>query len=54
MKDESDPDVTITHDNGCVNTLDKSQFAVQAHGRNVGIHVMADSQFAALSMGAHP
>lgn len=35
-------------------TLDKSQFAAQAHGRNVGIPVMSDAQFAALAMGAHP
>ena len=54
MKEEADPDVTITHDTGCVTTLDKSQFAAQAHGRNVGIPVMSDAQFAALAMGAHP
>ena len=54
MKEEANPDVTITHDTGCVTTLDKSQFSVQAHGRNVGIPVMSDAQFAALAMGAHP
>ena len=54
MKEEADPDVTLTHDTGCVTTLDKSQFSTQAHGRNVGIPVMSDAQFAALSMGAHP
>ena len=54
MKEEANPDVTITHDTGCVTTLDKSQFATQAHGRNVGIPVMSDAQFAALAMGAHP
>jgi len=54
MKEEADPDVTITHDTGCVTTLDKSQFAAQAHGRNVGIPVLSDAQFAALAMGAHP
>ena len=54
MKEEANPDVTITHDTGCVTTLDKSQFAAQAHGRNVGIPVMSDAQFAALAMGAHP
>ena len=54
MKEETNPDVTITHDTGCVTTLDKSQFATQAHGRNVGIPVMSDAQFAALAMGAHP
>jgi heterodisulfide reductase subunit B2 len=54
IKEEADPDVVITHDTGCVTTLDKSQFAAQAHDRNVGIPVMSDAQFAALSMGAHP
>jgi heterodisulfide reductase subunit B len=54
MKEEADPDVTITHDTGCVTTLDKSQFAAKAHDRNVGVPVMSDAQFAALAMGAHP
>ena len=54
MKEEANPDVTLTHDTGCVTTLDKSQFAAQAHQRNVGIPVMSDSQFAALALGAHP
>jgi heterodisulfide reductase subunit B len=54
MKEEADPDVVITHDTGCVTTLDKSQFAAQAHDRNVGVPVMSDAQFAALAMGAHP
>ena len=54
MKEEVNPDVTVTHDTGCVTTLDQSQFAGRAHNRNVGIPVMADSQIAALAMGAHP
>ena len=54
MKEEANPDVTLTHDTGCVTTLDKSQFATQAHDRNVGIPVMSDAQFAALALGAHP
>ncbi len=54
MKNEADPDVVITHDTGCVTTLDQSQFAARAHGRNVGVPVMSDAQFAALAMGAHP
>lgn len=54
MKEEANPDVTITHDTGCVTTLDKSQFSAKAHGRNVGIPVMSEAQFAALAMGAHP
>ena len=54
MKEEANPDVTLTHDTGCVTTLDKSQFAAKAKGFNVGIPVMSDAQFAALAMGAHP
>jgi heterodisulfide reductase subunit B len=54
MKEEADPDVLITHDTGCVTTLDQSQFAAKAHNRNVGLPVMSDSQLAALAMGAHP
>ncbi len=54
MKEEANPDVVLTHDTGCVTTLDKSQFAARAHGRNVGIPVLSDAQFAALAMGAHP
>ncbi len=54
MKEEADPDVVLTHDTGCVTTLDKSQFAAMAHGRNVGVPVMSEAQFAALAMGAHP
>lgn len=54
MKEEADPDILITHDTGCVTTLDQSQFAAKAHDKNVGLPVMSDSQFAALAMGAHP
>ena len=54
MKEEANPDVVITHDTGCVTTLDKSQFAARAHQRNVGVPVLSDAQFAALAMGAHP
>lgn len=55
MKEEADPDVVITHDTGCVTTLDKSQYVTGvAHNANVGIPVMSDAQFAALAMGAHP
>lgn len=54
MKEEANPDVTITHDTGCVTTLDQSQFAGKAHGKKVGLPVMSDSQIAALAMGAHP
>lgn len=54
MKEEADPDVVLTHDTGCVTTLDKSQFAARAHDRNVGVAVLSEAQFAALAMGAHP
>ena len=51
MKEEANPDLTLTHDTGCVTTLDQGQFAAKAHGRNVGIPVLSDAQFAALAMG---
>jgi len=55
MRDEVNPDVTLTHDTGCVTTLDKSQFAAEAHrGSVAAIPVMSEAQFAALAMGAHP
>jgi heterodisulfide reductase subunit B len=54
MKEEADPDVVLTHDTGCITTLDKSQFAAQAHDKNVGVAVLSEAQFAALAMGAHP
>ncbi|ATY85644.1 heterodisulfide reductase subunit B [Kyrpidia spormannii] len=54
MKEEANPDVVLTHDTGCVTSLDKSQFAARAHDRNVGVPVMSESQFAALALGAHP
>ncbi len=54
MMEEAHPDLTVTHDTGCVTTLDQSQFAGKAHGKKVGLPVLADSQVAALAMGAHP
>jgi len=55
MREEANPDVTLTHDTGCVTTLDKSQFAAQAHeGVKAAIPVLSEAQFAALAMGAHP
>jgi heterodisulfide reductase subunit B len=55
MKEEADPDVTLTHDTGCVTTLDKSQFAAKAQEPDFAtIPVMSEAQFAALAMGAHP
>lgn len=55
MAEEADPDVTLTHDTGCVTTLDKSQFAAKAHDDTAPtIPVLSEAQFAALAMGAHP
>ena len=54
MMEEAHPDITVTHDTGCVTTLDQSQFAGKAHNKKVGLPVMSDSQVAALAMGAHP
>ena len=54
MKEEVNPDIVVTHDTGCVTTLDQSQFAGRAHDKKVGLPVLSDSQIAALSMGAHP
>lgn len=54
MMEEANPDVTVTHDTGCVTTLDQSQFAGRAQDKKVGLPVMSDSQMAALAMGAHP
>ncbi len=51
---EANPDVVITHDTGCVTTLDKSQFSGKAHDFRVGVPVLSDAQFAALALGAHP
>ena len=54
MKKEANPDIVVTHDTGCVTTLDQSQVVGQAHNKKVGLPVMSDSQVAALAMGAHP
>ena len=54
MIEEANPDVVLTHDTGCVTSLDKSQFAVQAHGFKVGVPVMSEAQFAAIALGGHP
>ncbi len=54
MREEANPDITVTHDTGCVTTLDQSQVVGKAHKKKVGLPVMADSQVAALAMGAHP
>ena len=54
MMEEVNPDLVVTHDTGCVTTLDKSQFTGKVHDKNVGVPVLSDAQVAALAMGAHP
>ena len=54
MVDEAHSDVAITSDTGCVTTLDKSQWIGKAHGQPYMLPVLADVQFAALALGAHP
>lgn len=51
---ETNADLLITHDTGCVTTLDKSQVVALAHGYRETLPVISDSQLAALAMGAHP
>jgi heterodisulfide reductase subunit B len=51
---ETQADVLLTHDTGCVTTLDKSQVVPLAHGYTETLPVISDAQFAALVMGAHP
>ena len=54
MVEEAHADVAITSDTGCVTTLDKSQWIGKAHGLPYMLPVLADVQFAALALGAHP
>ena len=54
MVEEAHADVAITSDTGCVTTLDKSQWIGKAHGLPYLLPVLADVQFAALALGAHP
>jgi heterodisulfide reductase subunit B len=51
---ETGADVLLTHDTGCVTTLDKSQVVPLGHGYTETLPVLSDAQFAALAMGAHP
>lgn len=51
---ETGADVLLTHDTGCVTTLDKSQVVPLAHGYKETVPVLSDAQFAALALGAHP
>ncbi len=52
--EEARSDVMIGHDTGCITTLDKNQWIGKAVGKVFALPVMADCQFAALTMGAHP
>ncbi|ARE39423.1 CoB--CoM heterodisulfide reductase subunit B [Rhodovulum sp. P5] len=52
--EEAKSDVMIGHDTGCITTLDKNQWIGKAVDKVYALPVMADCQFAALSMGAHP
>jgi len=52
--EEARADVMIGHDTGCITTLDKNQWIGKAVGKIYALPVMADCQFAALTMGAHP
>jgi heterodisulfide reductase subunit B len=52
--DEARSDVMVGHDTGCITTLDKNQWIGRAVDKVYELPVMADCQFAALTMGAHP
>ena len=52
--DEAKADVMIGHDTGCITTLDKNQWIGRAVDKVYELPVMADCQFAALMLGAHP
>jgi len=52
--EEARSDVMIGHDTGCITTLDKNQWIGRAVDKVYALPVMADCQFAALTMGAHP
>ncbi|MHA1548081.1 MAG: heterodisulfide reductase-related iron-sulfur binding cluster [Alphaproteobacteria bacterium] len=52
--EEAKADVMIGHDTGCITTLDKNQWIGKAVGKVYALPIMADCQFAALAMGAHP
>ena len=52
--EEARADVMVGHDTGCITTLDKNQWIGKAVGKVYALPVMADCQFAALALGAHP
>jgi heterodisulfide reductase subunit B len=51
---EAKADVMIGHDTGCITTLDKNQWIGKAAGKGYELPILADCQFAALALGAHP
>ncbi|HEY8594948.1 MAG TPA: heterodisulfide reductase-related iron-sulfur binding cluster [Devosiaceae bacterium] len=52
--EEAKADVMIGHDTGCITTLDKNQWIGRAVDKVYALPIMADCQFAALALGAHP
>ncbi len=52
--EEATADVMIGHDTGCITTLDKNQWIGKAVDKVYALPIMADCQFAALALGAHP
>jgi heterodisulfide reductase subunit B len=52
--EEARADVMIGHDTGCITTLDKNQWIGKAVDKVYELPIMADCQFAALALGAHP
>ena len=52
--EEARADVMIGHDTGCITTLDKNQWIGKAVDKNYQMPILADCQFAAVLMGAHP
>jgi len=52
--EEARADVMIGHDTGCITTLDKNQWIGKAVDKVYALPIMADCQFAALALGAHP
>jgi hypothetical protein len=49
--EEAKADVMIGHDTGCITTLDKNQWIGKAVDKVYALPIMADSQFAALTLG---
>ena len=52
--EEAKADVMVGHDTGCITTLDKNQWIGKAVDKVYALPILADCQFAALALGAHP